>query len=66
MVFESMIKNPQENQCFDLSVHGFEWDAMSHADRFANAGRLLTVTAFAVYVQIKPLSLPSKLGAPVF
>ena len=75
MVFESMIKNPQENQCFDLSVHGFEWDAMIHADRLANAGRLLTVTAFAVYVQIKPLSLyvqikplslPSKLGAPVF
>ena len=64
MVFESMIKNPQENQCFDLSVHGFEWDAMIHADRFANAGRLLTVAAFAVYVQIKPLSLPSKLGAP--
>ena len=30
---------------------------MIHADRLANAGRLLTVTAFAVYVQIKPLSL---------
>ena len=72
MVFESMIKNPQEKQCFDLSVHGFEWDAMIHADRFANAGRLrssagdVAVAAFAVYVQIKPLSLPSKLGAPVF
>ena len=39
---------------------------MSHADRFANAERLLTVAAFAVYVQIKPLSLPSKLGALVF
>ena len=72
MVFESMIKNPQENQCFDLSVHGFWWDAMIHADRLANAGRLrssagdVAVAAFAVYVQIKPLSLPSKLGAPVF
>ena len=45
---------------------------MSHADRLANAGRLrssagdVAVAAFAVYVQIKPLSLPSKLGAPVF
>ena len=23
--------------CFDLDVHGFGWDAMSHADRLANA-----------------------------
>ena len=53
------------NCCFSKYC-GFGWDAMIHANRFANAGRLLTVAAFAVYVQIKPLSLPSKLGAPVF
>ena len=50
---------------------GFERDAIRHADRLANAGRLLSsagdvaVAAFAVYVQINPLSLASELDVPV-
>ena len=42
---------------------GFGRDAMFHADRFANAGRLLTVAAFAVYSQINRSPLTSQLDA---
>ena len=37
--------------------------AIRHADRLATARRSLAVAAFAVYVQIKPLSLTSELSA---
>ena len=37
---------------------------MIHADRFANAERLLTVAAFAVYSQINRSPLSSELDAP--
>ena len=39
--------------------------AMSHADRFANAEHLLTVTASAVYVRIKAHPLTSELDTDV-
>ena len=42
---------------------GFGRDAIRHVDRFANAGRLLTVAAFAVYIQINRSSLTSELDA---
>ena len=44
---------------------GFGWDAMSHADRFANAERLLTVAAFAVYSQPVKCSFVSKLPTSI-
>jgi hypothetical protein len=38
---------------------------MSHADRFANAERLLTVAAFAVYSQPVKCSFVSKLPTSI-
>ena len=48
---------------------GFKQDAIRHADRLANAGRLrssegdVAVTAFAVYIQINRSPLTSELDA---
>ena len=44
---------------------GFGRDAMIHADRFANAERLLTVAAFAVYSQPVKCSFVSKLPTSI-
>ena len=53
-----------------LCFHGLAWlcishAAMSHADRFANAWRSLTVAAFAVYVRKCLQPLVSELTAVV-
>ena len=54
-----------ESLPLESELSGYVHGHMSHADRFANAEHLLTVTAFAVYVRIKAHPLTSELDTDV-